>query len=77
MQSGDSLSLSGFDVGGIGASTGGTAGRYISETEMDAHLEGNLATEASMLVLDTLELIVQVRLYSNCLILKQSYLVIV
>ena len=63
MQSGDSLSLSGFDVGGVGASTGGTAGRYISETEMDAHLEGNLATEASMLVLDTLELIVQVRFY--------------
>ena len=53
MQSGDSLSLSGFDVTGI-------SGRYVSDTEMDAHLEGNLANEASMLVLDTLELIVQV-----------------
>ena len=34
---------------------------------MDAHLEGNLANEASMLVLDTLELIVQVILpFSPC-----------
>ena len=28
-------------------------------SELNAHLEGNLATEASMVVLDTLELIVQ------------------
>jgi hypothetical protein len=56
---GDSLSLSGFDVCGTSLS-GNPGGRYITETEMDAHLEGNLATEASMLVLDTLELIVQV-----------------
>ena len=54
MQSGDSLSLSGFDVSGV-------SGRYVSDTEMDSHLEGNLSNEASMLVLDTLELIVQVK----------------
>ena len=54
MQSGDSLSLSGFDVSGV-------SGRYVSDTELDSHLEGNLSNEASMLVLDTLELSVQVK----------------
>ena len=35
--------------------------------EMNAHLEGSLSTEASMIVLDTLELIVQVLRLGNFL----------
>ena len=47
----------GDGIGGLGISG---ANEY--STEMNAHLEGSLATEASMIVLDTLELIVQVHL---------------
>ena len=51
----------GDGFGGLGASG---ANEY--STEMNAHLEGSLATEASMIVLDTLELIVQVYLFIYC-----------
>lgn len=33
-----------------------------AEIETDAHIEGNLATEVSFIILDTLERIVQVRI---------------
>ena len=33
------------------------------DIEVDAHVEGNLAAEVSMVALDTLELIVQVSTY--------------
>ena len=54
----DAISL--CSTGGAGDS--GITINRLSEDEMElnAHLEGNLATEASMIVLDTLELIVQV-----------------
>ena len=60
----DSLSLGGDSTvsGGRGTSdcsSGGTLTR-ISDPESDSHIEGILSTEASMVVLDTLELIVQV-----------------
>lgn len=60
MTSGDSLSLLGVE-----AATNSTVGSVASgskhaDYEMATHMEGNLATEASMLVLDTLDLIVQV-----------------
>lgn len=58
MTSGDSLSLLGVE-----AATNSTVGSAVSkhaDHEMTIHMEGNLATEASMLVLDTLDLIVQV-----------------
>jgi hypothetical protein len=41
--------------------SGGSTMPRIIDPETDAHIEGVLATESSMLVLDTLELIVQVR----------------
>ena len=63
----DSLSLGGDSTisssGGRGTSDSGGGGTLtrISDPETDSHLEGILSTEASMVVLDTLELIVQVR----------------
>jgi hypothetical protein len=64
----DSISLSGVSTDlamrnlGDGSTGGAMIPSGISEysPEMNAHLEGCLATEASMVVLDTLELIVQV-----------------
>ena len=60
----DSLSLGGDSTisGGRGASDSGSGGTLtrISDPETDSHVEGILSTEASMIVLDTLELIVQV-----------------
>ena len=64
----DSLSLGG-DSTVSGVSRGGTIDSVggggtltrISDPETDSHIEGILSTEASMVVLDTLELIVQVR----------------
>ena len=44
----------------------GISGANECSPEMNAHLEGSLATEASMIVLDTLELIVQVHLFLYC-----------
>lgn len=37
-----------------------------AEIETDAHIEGNLATEVSFIILDTLERIVQVRVLVKC-----------
>ena len=67
----DSISLSGVSTGtelGVRFSGDGSLANVgitqssISEysPELNSHLEGCLATEASMVVLDTLELIVQV-----------------
>jgi hypothetical protein len=36
-----------------------------AEIETDAHIEGNLATEVSFIILDTLERIVQVRILTQ------------
>ncbi len=58
MTSGDSLSL--LSVEGASSNTSPRNTGAGPEFEITTHLEGNLATEASMLVLDTLELIVQV-----------------
>merc|ERR1719412_997513 len=63
MTTGDSLSLLGADSGLGNQSTVGSTGSVKHQQpdhEMATHMEGNLATEASMLVLDTLDLIVQV-----------------
>ena len=46
--------------GPMGNGVTGPSGANECSPEMNAHLEGSLATEASMIVLDTLELIVQV-----------------
>ena len=59
MTSGDSLSLLGAESTTAG-STPGSMKPQQPDYEMATHMEGNLATEASMLVLDTLDLIVQV-----------------
>ena len=65
MTSGDSLSLLGAESSS-GLCSQSTVGSTASmkpqqpDYEMATHMEGNLATEASMLVLDTLDLIVQV-----------------
>jgi hypothetical protein len=37
-----------------------------AEIETDAHIEGNLATEVSFIILDTLERIVQVEICCTC-----------
>ncbi|KAG8222990.1 hypothetical protein J437_LFUL002713 [Ladona fulva] len=42
-----------------------TPERPCAEVETDAHIEGNLATEVSLIILDTLELIVQVASFSD------------
>merc|ERR1719412_980982 len=63
MTTGDSLSLLGADSGLGNQSTVGSTGSVKHQQpdhEMATHMEGNLATEASMLILDTLDLIVQV-----------------
>ena len=38
-----------------------------AEIETDAHIEGNLATEVSFIILDTLERIVQVKVTVRCI----------
>jgi len=38
-----------------------------AEIETDAHIEGNLATEVSFIILDTLERIVQVKVTVSCI----------
>ena len=38
-----------------------------AEVETDAHIEGNLATEVSFIILDTLERIVQVKVTARCI----------
>ena len=58
MTTGDSLSLLGVDA--ASSTTGSNCNANQPNDEMAAHMEGNLATEASMIVLDTLDLIVQV-----------------
>lgn len=66
MTAGDSLSLLGVEGSTAATSTvssiASPRGANIThpDFEMATHMEGNLATEASMLVLDTLDLIVQV-----------------
>ena len=57
MTTGDSLSLLGVDAASTVSSN---CNANQPNDEMAAHMEGNLATEASMIVLDTLDLIVQV-----------------
>merc|ERR1719412_214251 len=59
MTSGDSLSLLGAESTTAGSTTGSMKPQQ-PDYEMATHMEGNLATEASMLVLDTLDLIVQI-----------------
>ena len=61
--SNESILLLGADSGLGNQSTVGSTGSVKHQQpdhEMATHMEGNLATEASMLVLDTLDLIVQV-----------------
>ena len=63
VSSNDSILLLGADSGLGNQSTVGSTGSVKHQQpdhEMATHMEGNLATEASMLVLDTLDLIVQV-----------------
>ena len=70
----DSISLSGVSTdlgtrtlceGSITNGPVGASGLTDCSTQLNAHLEGCLATEASMIVLDTLELIVQVWWLNN------------
>ena len=61
MTSGDSLSLLGVEAASNSSSVKHQQQhQQPPDYEMATHMEGNLATEASMLVLDTLDLIVQV-----------------
>ena len=46
--------------GCVGEGAFGSSSASVLSPEMNAHLEGCLSTEAGMIVLDTLELIVQV-----------------
>ena len=52
--------MRGIGDGHVGNGVIAPSGANECSSEMNAHLEGSLATEASMIVLDTLELIVQV-----------------